>query len=115
MIVKNNEGAINSLEYAELFEVTADKTVNRWGFFARQEDGTYAIYKPQVSSFKIGTYGFENEFDMEPGAIIDGVEESEIRDFIDGLDTIYKKSLRQCNKNTAKGWYYDADTAPFGI
>lgn len=100
--------AMEKLEYQEIFQVKEDKTVERWGFFTQQPDGNYAICKPQNTSFKIGTYDFNGEFDMEPGEIKEDIEASEIQSFLDSLGTIYAIPLRRVTLNTPAGWYYDS-------
>ena len=101
----NNKEVANLIEMADIFKVekvNGSKQIRRWGFFANQYDGTYAIYKPEIAVCNIG----DSVVDEEPG-MIQVVEKEEIYGFIDSLGNIAGLPFMAVNDNTACGWYYD--------
>jgi hypothetical protein len=110
MIKMNNTAEIaRKMEFAELFQVEkidGTKTINRWGFFAKEDDGNYVVYKPEQPLIAIG-----NLLPVEdgPGAII-AMTKKEIHEFLGGID-IKPIALGDVNICTACGWYYDTETA----
>lgn len=104
----NEKNAIDRLELMEIFNVDSNKTVNRWGFFAKQDDGNYTVFKPQISVFKAGTYDSRREFDEAPGFIQEDIAPEEIKSFVESLGTVYGIPLGTVSQNTPSGWYYDS-------
>ena len=106
-VTKNNK-MIRALEMAEIFKVEVVdgvKRVSRWGFFANQNDGTYAVYKPERPICDVDElYGIEED---GPGAI-DIVDSEEINAFLHEIE----RNLRglptaEVSMFTPCGWYYD--------
>ena len=99
---------IKKLEMAEIFNievVNGVKRVSRWGFFANQGDGTYAIYRPETPVCSVDEF-FMIEEDG-PGAI-DIITKNELNDFLAQIkDEIQGIAGMEVSRFTPCGWYYD--------
>lgn len=111
MKVKNNIN-IETLDMKDIFKielVDGKKRVSRWGFFAKQKDGSYAIFKPETAVCA------PNElFDIEddgPGCI-QIVNRNEIQSFVNAIShTVRGVPAMNVNDRFPCGWYYDTLTA----
>jgi hypothetical protein len=68
---ENVKAMINAIGMSEIFKievVDGTKRINRWGFFAHQSDGTYAVYRPATPVMSFDTM-FEM-YDDDPGVHI---------------------------------------------
>ena len=107
----NNKNMIKKLEMADIFHVESvdgKKRVSRWGFYADQGDGTYAIYRPENPVCEIEDLLYVDE--DGPGAI-DIVEANEIDKFLSAVGDIHGIPAEEVSQFTACGWYYDSVTA----
>jgi hypothetical protein len=98
---------IQEMEMNEIFKVevvNGKKQVSRWGFYADQGDGTYAIYKPEKPVCSVDAL-FMIEEDG-PGAI-DIVGESEIAKFLNEIGELRGIPAAEVSLFTPCGWYYD--------
>lgn len=104
--ITNN--TIKAMEMNDLFKVEivdGKKRVSRWGFYADQGDGTYAVYKPEKA-----VCGVDELFMIEEDgpAAIDIVDKNEIVEFLEDI----RGNLRgipaaEVSLFTPCGWYYD--------
>lgn len=102
------KATIKAMEMNDLFKieiVDGKKRVSRWGFYADQGDGTYAVYKPEKPVCEVDEL-FMIEEDG-PGAI-DIVGANDIAEFLEEI----RGELRgipaaEVSLFTPCGWYYD--------
>ena len=102
------DSLVKKLEMADIFRVEmADgkKRISRWGFYADQGDGTYAIYRPENPVCDINALLYVEDEDG-PGAI-DIVDEKEIHMFLDTIGNVHGIPAADVSDRTACGWYYD--------
>jgi hypothetical protein len=102
-----NKTMIKKLEMADIFQVEKvdnEKRIRRWGFYANQGDGTYAIYRPENPVCNIDELLCIEE--DGPGAI-DIVKVEEIDAFLNSIGSIRGIPAEEVSALTACGWYYD--------
>jgi hypothetical protein len=98
---------ITQCELADIFNVSSvngTKIVNRWGFYAQQEDGTYAIYRPQHPVCHADEMCVIEE--DGPGDI-EIVNEQTIKAFLDEVGHIRGIPAYEVTNEIKDGWYYD--------
>lgn len=103
-----SQDILKTLDMADLFQVemvNGTKRVSRWGFFAKQDDGNYVIYKPEKP-----VCGVDELFMIDengPGAI-EIVSKNEIEAFVNEIANELKGvPAFSVSEKTPCGWYYD--------
>ena len=103
-----NISVIEQFEFADIFKVemiNGKKKINRWGFFVEQEDGTIAIYRPDVKVCDPDDLPFVYD-DYGPGSI-EIVAAEEVTTFLNSLGNICGIAGHAVSEFTDCGWYYD--------
>ena len=109
MMKIKNDALAAKLEFAELLliqKINGKKEINRWGFFAKEDDDHYAVYKPAYPIVEIGDM---IPMEDDPGAIMTFTTE-ELHEFLGSID-IKPIAWGDIDGRTACGWYYDTETA----
>ena len=103
--VNKTKTTIEKLEMCDILFVGDDKKVVRWGYYANQGDGTYAIYRPEnpICNIKDVMTIYD---DCDPG-VIDIVDAEEINAFLASIGEIKGIAASEVSAFTPCGWYYD--------
>ena len=104
--IKDIGRTVREYECASFFKievVNGKKKINRFGFFAEQPDGQFAIYKPDHIMVDIG-----HDLSTDELGSIDVVSVYDICDFIESIhDEMLEIAWDAITDKTPCGWYYD--------
>ena len=104
-ITKNEIIAMEMNDIFQIEMIDGKKRVSRWGFYADQGDGTYAVYKPEIPVCSVDELYMIEE---DGPAAIEIFEEVEIAEFLQGIHgEIQGIPAAEVSLFTPCGWYYD--------